>query len=300
MSEQAAPAPVFPRRAAPLRALIITMAVMCYLASLAIGALVLIHRATDSWTRGLSREITVEVRPLSDAKIDEEVVKAVTLLKITPGILSAEPLPASASAKLLEPWLGPVAVGDLPLPRLIRVAIDETHPPDFAALGQELDSQVKGAALDTHQRWQSAFTRLGRSLTLLTAVVLGLICLASILLVTAAARGVIEANRSVVDVLELIGAKPSFIARQNDRQFLATGLTAGFTGLVAGLVTFASLGQFGGAADESLAAAGRNLFFAPEARWQLVGGLIAVPVAATLIALFVSRLTLMRILGKDL
>jgi len=32
----------------------------------------------------------------------------------------------------------------------------------------------------------------------------------------------------------------------------------------------------------------------------LVGSLIAVPIAATLIALFVSRITLMRILGKDL
>lgn len=300
MSEPSKRAPIFPRRAAPLRALIITMAVMCYLASLAIGALVLIHRATDSWTQGLSQEVTVELRPLSNANIDDEVAKALAILKTTPGVSAAQALPAEASAKLLEPWLGPVAAGDLPLPRLIRVSIDETNPPNFVTLGQTLTSKVKGAELDTHQRWQNEFARLGRNLTLLTAFVLGLISLATILLVTAAARGVIEANRSIVDVLELIGAEPHFIARQNDWQFLTTGLSAGFTGLIAGLITFASLGLFGAAADEGLASAGRNLFFAPEARWQLVSGLIAVPIAATLIALFVSRITLMRILGKDL
>jgi len=300
MSEAQKPAPIFPRRAAPLRALIITMAVMCYLASLAIGALVLIHRATDSWTKGLSQEVTVEIRPLSDANLDDEVAKALQILKATPGVTSATALSAEATAKLLEPWLGQVQVGDLPLPRLIRVAVDESSPPNFVLLGQTLTAKVKGAALDTHQRWQSEFARLGRNLTWLTAFVLGLISLASILLVTAAARGVIEANRSIVDALELIGAEPGFIARQNDWQFLTTGLSAGFAGLIAGLVTFASLGLFGAAADESLASAGRNLFFAPEARWQLVGSLIAVPIAATLIALFVSRITLMRILGKDL
>ncbi|MBG1233706.1 cell division protein FtsX [Aestuariivirga litoralis] len=302
MSDQpsAKPSPVFPRRVAPLRALIITMAVMCYLACLAIGALVLINRATQSWTQGLAREITVEVRPLSDAKLDDEVKKALSLLEATKGVLSTEALPLEDSARLLEPWLGKVEVDDLPLPRLIRVSIDEANPPDYEALATSLTTQVKGASLDTHQRWQNEFIRLGNSLTLLTALVLGLISLATILLVTAAARGVIEANRSIVDVLELIGAEPHFIARQNDRQFLSSGLTSGFAGLILGLLTFSALGVFGGAADEAMAAAGRSLFFAPQARWQLVAGLLSVPVAATLIALLVSRITLMRILGKDL
>ena len=53
---------IIPPEAAPLKALTVTMTVMCYLACLAIGALILINRAVDSWTSGLSREVTVQVR----------------------------------------------------------------------------------------------------------------------------------------------------------------------------------------------------------------------------------------------
>jgi cell division transport system permease protein len=58
------PEPVIPARAGSLESLTVTMAVMCYLACLAIGALILINRAVESWTGGLAREVTVQVRPL--------------------------------------------------------------------------------------------------------------------------------------------------------------------------------------------------------------------------------------------
>ena len=49
---------IIPAAAAPLRNLTVTMTVMCYLASLAIGALILINHAVEGWTKGLSREVT--------------------------------------------------------------------------------------------------------------------------------------------------------------------------------------------------------------------------------------------------
>ena len=49
---------------------------MCYLACLAIGALILVDRAVTSWTSGLSREMTVQVRVVRDADITQEVEKA--------------------------------------------------------------------------------------------------------------------------------------------------------------------------------------------------------------------------------
>ncbi len=295
----AKPAPVFPREAASLRALTVTMAVMCYLACLAIGALVVIHRATEAWSAGISREVTVQVRPLSNANIDDEILKAVNVLQQTEGVIHVGVLDKQAAARLLEPWLGRAAIDDLPVPRLIRVTIDETHPPDFDALQKNLQ-EVKGASLDTHRRWQAELSRLGNVLSLLAALVLVLISVASVTLVAAAARGVIETHRSIVDVLELIGAEHRFIARQNDRQFLASGLLAGMLGLIAGLATFAVLGLAGGAAGEGITDTGRSLLYAPaDTNVRMALSLLAVPVLATLIAVGASRLTLMRILGRD-
>ena len=95
--------PIIPPEAAPLKALTVTMTVMCYLACLAIGALMLIDRAVENWTSGLSREVTVQVRLMQDADIDKELSKAKILLETTVGAIRVEVLERDAGAKLLEP-----------------------------------------------------------------------------------------------------------------------------------------------------------------------------------------------------
>ena len=55
---------IFPTGAAPWRALGVTMAVMCYLACLALGGLLLAQRATSAWISDVSTEVTILVRPL--------------------------------------------------------------------------------------------------------------------------------------------------------------------------------------------------------------------------------------------
>jgi cell division transport system permease protein len=294
---QQKPAPVFPHGAAPLRSLTVTMAVMCYLACLAIGALVLINQAAAAWTQGISREVTVQIRQRSSTDIEGEIKKAVTLLKATPGVVAAEALDKSAGAKLLEPWLGNVPLDELPVPRLIRVTINESNPPDYVALEKNLAAQIPDAGLDTHRRWQTELSRTASALSLLALLVLGLISLASIMLVVFAARAVLQSNRSTVEVLALIGAQNTFISRQNDRQFLATGLIAGFAGLIAGLITFGLLFFLGGSNADAMAEAGRSLVFAPAAtELRISAALLLVPIAATLIALWTSRITLLRML----
>ena len=152
---RARPSPVFPQGQAPLRALTVTMAVMCYLACLAIGALLLINRAAEAWTQGLAREVTVQIREISGADIEANLALALNLLRATSGVVEASALPREEGAKLLEPWLGKVALDELPIPRLIRVAIDQHNPPDYVALEKSLQAQVKGASLDTHRRWEA-------------------------------------------------------------------------------------------------------------------------------------------------
>ena len=239
------------------------MTVMCYLACLAIGALILIDRAVENWTSGLSREVTVQVRLMQDADIDKELSKAKILLETTVGVTRVEVLDRDAGAKLLEPWLGTSNLDDLPIPRLIRVTIDETAPPDFEALEKQLKKSVKGASLDTHRRWEAELTRMARALSTLSYAILALICISAIAMVIFATRTVLDANRQVVDVLHLVGAKDSYIARQIDRRFLKTGFMAGLLGVGLGVVTFFLLGLSGTIGAGGVADASRGLLFAP-------------------------------------
>jgi cell division transport system permease protein len=294
------PGPIIPPEAAPLRNLTVTMTVMCYLASLAIGALILINHAVESWTQGLSSEVTVQLRVLQKFDVEQELTKAVTILEKSKGVVAAKTLDRDAGLKLLEPWLGQTKLDDLPVPRLIRVTIDEKAPPDFEALNKSLQDNVKGASLDTHRRWQGELARMGNTLSMLSLLILGLIGASAFAMVVFAARAVLAANREVVDVLHLVGAEDSFISRQIDRRFLATGLVAGFSGVALAVLTFFMLSLHGNTAELGVAAASRSLLFAPSTTspWTYAA-LLCVPLAATAIALISAKLTLLNMLKSE-
>jgi cell division transport system permease protein len=157
---------------------------------------------------------------------------------------------------------------------------------------------VKGARLDTHRKWEAELTRMARALTVLSYSILMLISASAIAIVIFATRAVLQANRHIVDLLHLIGARDRYIARQIDGRFLRTGMLSGFMGVGMGLLTFLLLGLFGGGSESGVAAASRSLLFsAPEIALWSYGVLLTVPIAATLICLVTARVTLMRRLG---
>lgn len=291
------PGTIIPANLGALRSLTVAMTVMCYLACLAIGALLLIDRAVKSWTGGLQREVTVQVRLVQGADLDAELAKAEAILAGFRGIVSVTVLDRDAGAKLLEPWLGSRNLEDLPIPRLIKVMIDDRAPPDLEALGQAL-AQVRGVNLDTHRRWQAELTRMGRALSILSLTVLVLICVSAIAIVVFGTRAVLLTHRPIVDLLHLVGAKDGYIARQIDGRFLRTGLVSGLAGVLLGMFTFFLLSLTGPEGGGGVADASRGLLFAPPGEAFLSYlVLLTVPVIATLISLITSRLTLMRMLA---
>ena len=288
------PGSIIPSNVASLRSLTVTMAVMSYLACLAIGALILVDRAVTSWTSGLTQEMTVQVSHVRGTDIAAEVDEAHAIVSGFPGILEAEVLDEDAGARLLEPWLGSRALEGLPVPRLIRVVADPANPPDLEALAEAL-AGVKGVHLDTHRKWEAELTRMARALSVLSYAILFLISVSAIAIVIFATRAVLQANRHIVDLLHLVGARDSYIARQIDGRFLRTGLLSGFIGVGLGLLTFLLLGL---SSSGGMGAASRSLLFAaPEIAIWSYAFLFAVPLAATLICLITARVTLMRRLG---
>jgi cell division transport system permease protein len=291
------PQAIIPPEAVALRTLTVTMAVMCYLAALAIGALLLIDRAVDAWSKGLSHEVTVQIRDVSGIDIERELKKAQKILSKAKGVTDAAILDRAASLKLLEPWIGKTALEDLPVPRLIRVTLDEKVKPDFAALEEDLKSSVQGASLDTHQRWATELTRMASSLRQLSWLILLLICASAVAMVSFATRSVLDANRRVVNVLHLVGARDRYIARLTDRRFITTGVFSGLIGVGLALATFFMLSLSGPQESNGLAAAANSLFYLPgEIPWTNYLALLAVPLVATVIALITARVTLMHML----
>ncbi len=290
---------IMPRVHVPLGTLVIAMSVMCYLASLAIGGMLLINRAVDKWTSDISGEITVQIRPVVDADITKQTDIAARLLEQTQGITGVTVLSEDEAARLLEPWLGKNRIlEELPIPRLIAARIDRRSPPDLAQLSARLKADVKGASLDTHRQWQEELTATAQTLRWLGAAVLLIIAGASVALVVFATRAALETSREVLEVLYLVGARDRFIARQVERRFFIAGFKAGVTGLFGALLTFGLfllLGSTGNA--RGLLSAMRELLAGPFDKSYADYLLFPViPVVATLICLMTARVATMRIL----
>lgn len=283
---------VMPAAGATGLSLVLVVAAMCFLASLALGAALSVSRVTSDWTRDLSGALTVEIKPSPMMKSEDQVQAILDLLHSTKGILSARVLTAADTTALLEPWLGKGNVTeDLPLPRLIDVRIDPASPPDFDSLAQNAADGVPGAQIDTHRQWQSQLIRAARSAEWLAYAVLAVVAATTIAIVTFATRAGLSANREVVEVLHLTGARDSFIAAEVQRHFLHLGLRGGVIGLLLSIVTFLALGTQSGVT---------SMFLVPVSglRIEYYPALVGVPLAAALVAVITARVTVLRTLHR--
>jgi cell division transport system permease protein len=285
-----------------MRTLTLAMTVMCYLATLALGALMLVEAAVTHWTSGVSAEVTVQVRPESGTNLETEVGKALAILATAPGVANARRLSGADMRKLLEPWLGDAnQVDRLPIPALIAVTIDRARPPDLALLEAALRRDVRGVTIDTHGRWQAELMRTATTMRHLSFAVLTLIALSASGLVVFATRSVLDANRAVIDLLHLVGAKDGFIAGAVKGRFFRTGLVSGLLGTLAGILTFAVLGMSGSPAgsDAVAEASVRLLLSTPTISVATYAVFLTVPIAATLVSVATAHAAVVRQLRQE-
>src|ERR1700750_1548434 len=107
MSERSAAILPRDKGAAPLDFVI---AVMAFLAALALGASLIADRTTQGWSHGLAATLTVKIVPPEngDAKkiLDRETDTVVNLLRAAPGIANAASLSDAELDALVAPWVG--------------------------------------------------------------------------------------------------------------------------------------------------------------------------------------------------
>jgi cell division transport system permease protein len=251
---------IVPRATISARALIAIIAIMTFLASLTTGVVMVVRAAANEWQADVAREFTIQIRPVAGHDIEMEVVKAAVIARASAGIAEVRPYSKEETTRLLEPWLGSgLQIDDLPVPRLIVVRITPGAAPDLAQLRQTLAEQIPGVSLDDHRGFVDRMRAMTRAVVVLGIGVLLLVLAATVLSLAFATRAAIATNRPVIEVLHLIGAKDSFIARHFQQHFLRLGLQGGLIGSGSAIALFAlaelSGGWFGsGPAGEQLSA----------------------------------------------
>jgi cell division transport system permease protein len=268
------------------------MAMIVYLAGLALAGMLSLSSAVDRWDQGLSGSVTVQVPPLADGNAKKEesrVAKAIEVLRSTPGIASVRALEIDETMALLEPWLGPggLVAQDLPLPRLIDVRLRTEAQPNMEGLASVLENTVPGAVIDDHKKALDKLTALARSVELVALAIVALVALGAVGTVIFITRTGLAIHRSAIELLHIMGAVDSYIARQFEGQALELGLKGGIVGMVLTACTVLILGRFASALTVGL----MPDFSFTITQWA---GLMAVPIVVLVIALVTARFTVIQ------
>ncbi len=204
------------RRALPLgtdqsgRLLPWIVALLVYVAGLGAVGLIVLDDTLLAFEHDLATTMTLQV-PAEASKARIETVLA--LLRQTPGIVSVHLLEPAETARLLEPWLGPVPPDELPVPRLIDLRVDPTGAMDVAALQRQLASVAPGSRLDDHRRSAQGMHAAVRRVEGILAVFITIAALSIAGSAVFAVRGALIVDRSVCELLHVLGAGDSDVAR---------------------------------------------------------------------------------------
>ena len=276
------------------RFLVWIMAVMIYLAIVALAGSMVLAGMAGRWESGLTGRLTVQIAPLPDASVAplaQRTEVTLALLRSTPGVTRAEPVGASAAHKLLEPWLGNALLDDLPLPALIDVEVGAGAGLDVPALAERLAGAVPGARLDNHAAWLADLRILAHTAQLVALAVVLLVGGASVASVVFAVRTGLAIHSPVVELLHIMGATDAYVARQFQTHVAGLALRGGVVGLGLGALTLLAL---------RLAAGDTPVGLMPDMTLGLREwlALIAVPLVAALLAVVTARWTVFRVLTR--
>lgn len=282
-------------RDASVRLIPFIVALMVYLAILALAGSLVLQRGMRHWGEGLTGTLTVQI-PQPDqpnaALQTTRVDKVIQVLKALPDVEQARVIPENEIAALLQPWLGSGGlVRDLPLPTLIDVKLKTGRLTDPDQVRRLLVAAIPGTLLDDHDEWRQKLGRLAQAVAMIGFTILGLIAAASVLIVVFSTRAGLLVHKDSIEILHMIGAHDRYIARQFQTRALRLGSYGAGVGAVLSLLTLAIMGYLGSGIEDQLL----PRFHLALVDWALI---IAMPLLAILLTTVTARLTVLRVLRQ--
>jgi len=213
---------------------------MVYLGCLLAGAAIYITGQARDWQSQLGSTLTIEIPitgKLSRPGVQERVFAIVNKF---PGVKSTEALTQEQMENMLQRWV-PQGQFDLEMPMIVDVRLKDHAEIDVAHLEGMLKTITPQASVIDHRAWTQEVKDVIFFVSIISVSLLVLLVTAVALITIFATRTSLLIHRQVIDVLHLIGATPTYIARQFDTHTLKKGLLAGFAGMVFAMLSFGGL-----------------------------------------------------------
>ena len=194
------------------RTLITVLAIMAFIASLALVFALSANRLKTDWQSDLSRSATIQVMLENSEVRDLKIKSALSILETQLPAASIKELSSDDAKALLRPWLGSVDLpDDLPIPALISVEFPSAADLNIEALQSQLLAEGLIVDIDDHSRWSAQIKRTGRGLLASALAMLGLVFFACAAVSAFATQAALSAQRDVIRVLLQVGASDKFV-----------------------------------------------------------------------------------------
>lgn len=269
---------------------------MVYLAMIAATVALLVHHVTQRWQRDLSGQLTVELPAIFGEESGahaQRVDAAVEEISDTNGVIGTRLLDRAEVRRLLQPWLGDqVDELGVDLPDLVAVSLAPDIRPNLSELAERLQAVSPGAAIDDHASFNEGALNFLRTIEVLAVSVLGLVLAATAGVVAFVARAGLSIHRRIVEVVHLVGAHDSYVARQFQAQAFRYGFMGAFIGSLLAAATLLMAAVFASRGAAPMSAAVRA--FEPWMVWPLA----LIPLASVVIAMLTVRIAVLTALRR--
>ncbi len=214
-----------------------------------------LHAINTRWTTGLEGKMTVEIPAQG---IDQSLRERDALDAIAQSVIAEfqnhrfvrkiEVISQEAMTDMISPWLGERQnYADLPLPVLISVEVEGTlGEKDLLTLQNAVVSIDAASRLDTHKDWLAELLRFTGAIKLVALVMGIVITLTTLMAVAGVVRARLAAHMADVELLHLMGATDTYIARQFQGHILGLSLRGCLIGAGMGVLMIKGIGWVAG------------------------------------------------------
>ncbi|GHF11714.1 hypothetical protein GCM10017044_01950 [Kordiimonas sediminis] len=267
---------------------------MIFLCTLSFSLTSSLGAGLEKWSESLTNSLAIQIVTENEAERDSQTDAVMRMLEATPGIKGVSVAAQSDVLALLAPWLGDIPIGSgLPLPTLIDVELEDGNALNIEALRERLKATAPNASVDDHQEWMNRIIEFAAVLRIALTGVMFMVILSTIAIVIFGCRTSLATHRESIEIMHLIGAEDSMIARAFMDRYLVHGLLGGVGGvLLAGglLLLLANIAED----------IGQGLISASVPDLSIIGWLILIPLISGTLTMTTAFVTVRRALSKML
>jgi cell division transport system permease protein len=213
---------------------------MMYLASLSIVIGLSINKMTYQWSEGLNNYLTLSLPLMPEGETEEKQneieFQIFQTIHSTPGIKEVKSL--SIKDSLDQLGVGTFSEEDLKiLPKILEIEIKDRNAFNAVQFSKSLKIISPDIQIEDHLHTKNVVYKIAQSTQTISFFIVSMIILGTISIIAFTSQMSVIIHRNVIEILYLVGATRSYIAKQFQKNACRIGFQGGMISIILGGLT---------------------------------------------------------------